>query len=139
MTTKIKKIIEMNRNGIAFVVGNGINRYLNNRDDLSWDDLLMQLWGKVPANKLAIKLNGVSLTEFYDILELKNTQNINLQKEAADLMADWKPSQHHIKITEKIKQVNAPILATNFEETFAKTFEYGLQRTKQEALTEVIL
>ena len=135
-TTEIKEIIERNRNDIAFIVGNGINRYPQNPNALSWDDLLIQLWDKVSLQTLTRRPNGISLTEFYDILELKNTQGINLQREAANFMTDWEPLQHHRNIAEKIKQINAPLLTTNFEETFAKTFDYRLLRTEQEGFTD---
>ena len=102
-TTEIKQIIERNRNDIAFVVGNGINRYPNNPNALSWDDLLIQLWDKVSLQTLTRRPNGISLTEFYDILELENTQDINLQREVTELMANWEPLNHHRIITDKIK------------------------------------
>lgn len=135
-TAEIKRIIEKNRDDIAFVVGNGINRYPNNPNSLSWNDLLIQLWSKVSLQTLTSIPNGISFTEFYDILELQNTRGINLQEEVADLMKNWEPINHHKIFTQKIKELNAPILTTNFEETFAKTFEYSLFRTEQDGFTD---
>lgn len=135
-TKEIKQIIERNRSDIAFVVGNGINRYPNNPNALSWDDLLIQLWDRVSLQTLTRRPNGISLTEFYDILELENTQDINLQVVVANLMTNWEPLNHHRIITQKIRELNAPILTTNFEETLAKTFEYSLLRTEQEGFTD---
>ena len=51
---------------------------------------------------------GISLTEFYDILKLENTQEINLQKEVADLMREWQPLDHHIQIINRMKELDAP-------------------------------
>jgi hypothetical protein len=135
-TKRIKKIIKTNKNDIAFLVGNGINRYPNNPNALSWEDLLIQLWDKVSPQTLTERPNGISLTEFYDILELENTQDINLQREVTKLMINWKPQNHHKIITDRIKALNAPILTTNFEETFAKTFDYRLLRTEKEGFTD---
>lgn len=136
-TTYIKKIIKDHKNDIAFVVGNGINRYSDNSKALSWDDLLNQLGEKVSSQKLKKRPNGISLTEFYDILEFEKTPDINLQEEVVKLMKDWKPLNHHRKITAKIKdELNAPILTTNFDETIAKTFNYKLVRTKKEGFTD---
>jgi hypothetical protein len=134
---KIKKIIKDNKNDIAFVVGNGINRYPKNPKALSWDDLLNQLWENVSPQTLKKLPNGISLTEFYDILELEKRPDINLQEEVVKIMKDWEPLNHHRKITAKIKdELNAPILTTNFDETIAKTFNYELFRTKQETKQE---
>lgn len=133
---QIKDIISRNQQDIAFVIGNGINRYPNNPNALSWDDLLIQLWEKVSLQTLTRRPNGISLTEFYDILELENSHDINLQKEVTELMKDWQPLNHHKIITDKIRLLDAPILTTNFEETFSKTFDYKLLRTEQDKFTD---
>ncbi|MAU15919.1 MAG: hypothetical protein CMH46_10325 [Muricauda sp.] len=135
-TAQIKKIIEQNKNDIAFVIGNGINRYPNNPNAISWDDLLIELWDKVSFQTLTRRPNGISLTEFYDILELENTQAINLQKEVSNVMDSWIPLDHHFQIVDQIRYLNAPILTTNFEETFAKTFQYELLRTDHDGFTD---
>jgi hypothetical protein len=135
-TREIKEIIDKNKNNIAFVIGNGINRYPNNPNELSWDDLLIQLWDKVSFQTLTKRPNGISLPEFYDIVELNNTQGINLQGEVCELMKNWEPLNHHKIIINRIKELNAPILTTNFEETFAKTFDYKLFRTEHEGFTD---
>jgi len=135
-TTEIKEIITRNQGDIAFVIGNGINRYSKHAEILSWDDLLMSLWEKVSLHTLTKRPNGVSLTEFYDILELENIHEKNMQKIVADLMSAWIPQSHHYLISARIKQLNAPILTTNFEETFAKTFGYQLLRTDQNSFTD---
>lgn len=134
--TNIKQIIEQNKDNIAFVVGNGINRYPDNPNALSWDELLIKLCSIVSSQTLTGRPNGISLTEFYDILELEKPQNIKLQREVTKLMENWEPQNHHRIITDRIKELNAPILTTNFEETFAKTFKYKLLRTEQEGFTD---
>jgi hypothetical protein len=108
-TTEIKKIIETNRDDIAFLVGNGINRYPYNPNALSWKDLLTKLWERTTLQTLTNLPNGISLTEFYDILELENSQDINSQREVTELMSVWEPLNHHRIITKSIKALNAPI------------------------------
>lgn len=136
-TDQIKEIIRQNQNDIAFIVGNGVNRYPNTPNALSWDDLLIQLWKKVlPESHLSSIPVGISLTEFYDVLELENTQDINLQKEVADLMRAWQPLNHHTQIIRRMKELDAPVLTTNFEETLARTFEYQQYRTEKEGFTD---
>ncbi|MNU14861.1 hypothetical protein D3C71_29810 [compost metagenome] len=134
--SEIKDIILSNRDNIAFIIGNGINRYPNNPHALSWDDLLMQLWDKVALQTLSRRPNGISLTEFYDILELENTRELQLQKEVALMLQDWQPSDHHRLITENIFGLNAPLLTTNFEETFSRTLSCSLLRTETEGFTD---
>lgn len=135
-TSEIKQIIAHNSHDIAFVAGNGINRYPNNPNALSWDDLLIQLWDKVSLHTLTRKPNGISMTEFYDILELENTRNISLQKAVANLMLDWQPLSHHRIIIEKIRQLNVPVLTTNFDDTLAKAFKSQLMKSTQEGFTD---
>jgi len=132
----IKKIIDANKNNIAFIIGNGINRYPDNPKALSWDDLLMELWNKVSFQTLSKKPKGVSMTEFYDILELENREDFNLQKEVVSMLKDWEPLPHHNLITSFIKNINSPILTTNFEETLAKTFESKLFRIEDGGFTD---
>lgn len=135
-TEKIKQIISRNKNDIAFVIGNGINRFPNNPKALSWDDLLMNLWNRVAEKPIKKKPIGVSITEFYDILELENKGKLNLQKEVVALMADWNPLSHHKQIVEYIHTLNAPLLTTNFEETLAKTSGYNLFRLEDTSFTD---
>ncbi|SDS20990.1 hypothetical protein SAMN04515667_1659 [Formosa sp. Hel1_31_208] len=96
----------------------------------------MQLWDKVSLQTLTKKPNGISSTEFYDVLELENTRDLNLQKEVTKIMNHWAPFKHHQLIIDKIRTLNAPILTTNFEETFARTFDYQLLRTDSKGFTD---
>lgn len=132
----IKNIINNNRNDIAFVIGNGINRFPNNPDALSWEDLLITLWHQVSLQTLSIRPDGISTTEFYDILDLENTSDINLQKNVTNILKDWKPRNHHRLITEKIAEINAPILTTNYEDTLAKTINCNLYRIEESKFTD---
>lgn len=134
--SEIKEIIHNNRESIAFIIGNGINRYPNNPHALSWDDLLMRLWDKVALQTLTRRPNGISLTEFYDILELENVRELQLQKEVAHMLHGWQPSDHHRLITQSICNLNVPLLTTNFEETFARTLSCALMRTETEGFTD---
>ncbi|SHL95733.1 hypothetical protein [Mucilaginibacter sp. OK098] len=118
----LRNIIERNRNDIAFIVGNGINRYPNNPDAISWDHLLLKLWQKFApdAFKGDRVPKGITLTEFYDLLDLSNaqlepTQVYAIQKEAASIMNDWNFRPHHREFILKAIELNAPVLTTNFD------------------------
>ncbi|MFC2094391.1 hypothetical protein ACFLSH_02055 [Bacteroidota bacterium] len=115
----LKNIINRNKSEIAFLIGNGINRYQSNSNVLSWDSLLIKLlkkFTKLTNRKIPA---GISTTEFYDILELESPDNIingfAIQKEVTALMQNWNPLPHHKKILNKIFSINAPVLTTNFD------------------------
>ncbi|WP_153847808.1 hypothetical protein [Sphingobacterium paramultivorum] len=118
---ELRGYINSHSDSIAFIVGNGINRFNSDRI-LSWDDLLQQLWHRVTDKEIYIRPTGISLTEFYDILELKNNDSeIDLQKIVSQLLENWSPLQHHNNIVNKIRELNAPLLTTNFDEVLAHT------------------
>ena len=71
-TEDIKTIIEENHHDIAFLIGNGINRYKNSQT-MAWGDLLKKIGGKefedfVSNEKGQVK-EGISYTEIFDALE----------------------------------------------------------------------
>lgn len=66
---ELKQIISENKNNIAFVIGNGIH-YQYHDCDITWDGLLKELW-KEYTGEDNIDLDGISFTEFYDIIEMK--------------------------------------------------------------------
>lgn len=122
----LKRYIAYNKNTVAFVIGNGINRY-HNILSLSWEHLLLELWSTVTTQSLQIRPSGISVTEFYDILELLNAnQEIDLQKEVANLLKGWSPLPHHQQIIHKIKKWNTPILTTNYDESLSGTGNFQL-------------
>lgn len=67
-TKEINDIISQNKDNIAFLIGNGIHYQYKDSDE-SWKDLLIDLWKKFVSNEIDIP-KGISLTEFYDIIEL---------------------------------------------------------------------
>ena len=135
----VKQIIKDHIENIAFVTGNGINRYGLTEGNSSWDQLLLELWRKVVGEYKNNVPLGISLTEFYDILELNNTNNgsaINLQKEFCNLMNEWSFQQHHINFIKFAIRFNTPILTTNFENTFQKAGKLNLYRTSTKGFTD---
>lgn len=123
----IQKLIDENSDHLAFVLGNGINRYGNN-NALSWDDLLMQLWEKVSKEKLSERPEGCSLTEFYDVLNIKNKRKIDLGKEVSSLLQSWKAMEQHKLMVDTIAKGNVPLLTTNFDATLARAHEMKLRK-----------
>jgi hypothetical protein len=116
---EIKNIIEQNENEIAFIVGNGINRYPNNPIAISWDELLLKLWDKFSPDVFNEMPKGMTITEFYDLLDIANgdsiSTNFNIQKEACNILTDWNYKEHHKKFINKALEIKAPVLTTNFD------------------------
>ena len=133
---EIRKLIRENKKTIAFIIGNGVNRYPNNPNALSWDDLLLNLWNRVSSLRLVSRPSGISLTEFYDILELENNQNIKLRKEVSNLMNLWEPNLHHRRMIRRIKELNIPILTTNYDESLAKSARLRLFKISDQGFTD---
>lgn len=65
----IRKIISDNERDLAFIIGNGINLYFNKKT--SWEDLLLHLWNENKERPMKPITEGISFTEFFDILELR--------------------------------------------------------------------
>ncbi|MEJ5144643.1 hypothetical protein [Sphingobacterium sp. MYb388] len=112
-------IINNNSNDLAFIVGNGINRYPNNPSAISWDDLLVKLWQKFAPDIFNRVPKGMTITEFYDLLDLANdnesTSNFQIQKEASSLLGNWPFASHHKIFMEKARELEIPVLTTNFD------------------------
>lgn len=118
----MRQLLEAHNSDIALVVGNGINRYRVPSGHNSWDDLLTILARKYLNPNYEGVPSGLSLTEFYDVLELRTRScraGSSLQSEFCSLMSAWEPLPQHVWITKWAMRVKAPILTTNFEPTLA--------------------
>ena len=127
-STYIKDIILQNRDNIAFIIGNGIH-YQYRDCSISWEELLKDLWNDYVEEKRNIP-KGTSLTEFYDILELnrfgssqgvipQNSKQVIQQRNSVKQNVSSKfPSKDAYGLQaciERIKELNTPILTTNFD------------------------
>ena len=128
---KICEILQQSYKDIALVIGNGINRYRTIKGGNSWDELLGDL-ARIYLDPLHLEIpRGVSLTEFYDILELaalRINNNENIQQQFCELMAYWQYQEQHKYIAEWASYYNVPILTTNFEGTIGQSVNCELHR-----------
>ena len=85
----IRALLRKEKKHIAFVIGNGIHRYRPTPKPLSLDDLLLNLWRKTTGQRMLQRPEGISSTEFYDLLELRNTQRLPVQKEISAPQKEW--------------------------------------------------
>ena len=114
----INSIFSRHKNDLAFILGNGINLHYN-KDNVSWTDLLLDLWDAHSFNTQSVIPSGITLTEFYDVLEIQNYARENfsgvLQKDVANRMGEWIPNESQNLILNKIKNLDSPLLTTNFD------------------------
>lgn len=134
----MKSILDKHGRQLALVIGNGVNRYGDSGGANSWADLLIKLAKRYLPARLREVPDGVTLTEFYDVLELKKPKSASvapLQQQFCDLMSKWMPFEHHRQIVAWAKDRDAPILTTNFERIMADAGNCTLRRTRKGGFT----
>ena len=135
----IKSIFSRNKNDLAFILGNGIN-YHYNKSNVSWTDLLLDLWGEYSFNTQSTIPEGISFTEFYDALEIQNYAESNfsniLQKSVVAKMEKWEPNKSQNLILNRIKELNAPLLTTNFDDLIPKSLDLNFHKLTDEGFTD---
>lgn len=124
----VQSILNRNQSNIALVIGNGINRYGSCGN--SWEDILNELRQR-HAPSMAEAEKGISLTEFYDILELNTESSVSniLQKDFCNAIGKLRPSVHHSYIVSWAKKSNLPILTTNFDDNLGVAGDCGKHKT----------
>lgn len=135
----LRQIINERSSNVAFVIGNGINRFNEEKRRSSWDELLYSLWKKYSGNNLSEIPKGISLTEFYDLLEMEaSTKNndINFQREFCSPLSTWKYREHHKTIVSRAMSLGIPILTTNFDSLLSRSLDLDFYRFKQEPFTD---
>lgn len=136
---KIKHIIKSNKEDIAFLVGNGINLHYT-PSNLSWDDLLLSLWGKYAFRTKSSIPKGVSLTEFYDALEIENYSqpdfSSKLQKYVRELLKDWQPNKKQNILLKRIQELNAPLLTTNIDSLIPRSLDLNFYNMNGKKFTD---
>lgn len=136
----MKTLLRKYRTNIALVIGNGINLYSQARHTNSWHDLLVTLAkNHSRGKKIRAVPKGVTLTEFYDVLELKSTLSNSggsLQQQFCDLMKSWRYYEHHERIVQWAQRADAPILTTNFEQVLSDAGKCRLYRTRKGGFTD---
>ncbi len=119
-----QELVRTKRHNVALVIGNGINRYGNASDTNSWNELLIGLAQKYSMAVAPCIPSGITLTEFYDLLELKSghaTKTGSLQQDFCSPMQSWVPYKHHKRIVSWAKENCSPILTTNFDDVLARS------------------
>ncbi|KUM53921.1 hypothetical protein AR688_19770 [Rheinheimera sp. EpRS3] len=121
----------------ALIIGNGVNLYNAADGANNWLQLLLQLWRNRIGDVKQEAMEGISLTEFYDVLDLKvASSNKSLQAEFCEGMAHWQAKDHHRNIVRWAMDNQCPILTTNFENTLSDALGLKLHRLKALRFTD---
>ncbi len=117
----IQNELRFNKHHLAFFVGNGINRYAYDKAkmpqaNLSWNDLLLDVWRQIQGNPSLTNISkGISLTEFYNIMEMEAGDIDKVRMKIVDIIETWKPVQYHEWLQHTMIDWNVPLLTTNFD------------------------
>lgn len=115
----LKGLLSSQSSNVALVVGNGINRF-GAAEANSWDSLLMQIAADCRVSVDAVP-RGTTLTEFYDVLNLKTTGRTgDLAAKFCTLMAKWEPLDHHKTVMDWAGRHAVPVLTTNFDDVLSR-------------------
>lgn len=135
--TNIPDILREHRNEVAIVVGNGVHRYKPKNTSNSWRSLIQSLSDKYLGE--TIPKTGISLTEIYDLIDLKRPQRGDgkpLQIEFCELMKDWAPSNCHRQLVDWAINNDTPILTTNFDNVLGVAAGSELRYTERRGRTD---
>lgn len=113
-----KRVLERKRDDcLAFIVGNGINRHAySSTKNVSWEDMLLYLWSKVSGKTISTISEGVSYTEFYNIVGLEGIDIDGLRKAVVEYTdSNYKPARYHHWLCKKLQKWDVPVLTTNFD------------------------
>ena len=125
-----KKTLSDNRAELAFIAGNGINRFAYGDDaQVSWNDMLLEVWQQISDKKLTEIPEGITLTEFYDMMELEAGSFDKVRRKVVGFFEKWKPADYHHWLQERLARWNVPLLTTNFD----RNMNAGLTMHKMES------
>ena len=139
MIAHTQSILEEHKDDLAFIIGNGINLYYKN-EGISWNDLLLELWEEKSLETTNQIPEGISFTEFYDALEIQNAAITNfsssLQKAVKTKMEDWQFNPAQNRILKAIKDKDAPLLTTNFDDLIPRSLDLQFFKNKTHSFTD---
>lgn len=132
---QIRDILYNNYQDIAFIIGNGINLHFFNGEIPSWNSLVCNMWRSHLDNNVG-NINGVTLTELYDLLELKYCQEKDtiqkkrneLKKEVVSQFNKQLSNTDLSTLAKRIHDWEAPILTTNFDTIIASSLNLNMKR-----------
>lgn len=135
--TTIKQTLSRNKSDLAFIVGNGINRFAYAEEqDVSWNRLLLDVWEQITDKTLSDISTGISLTEFYDIMEFEAGSSENVKAKVAEHIEKWKPKEYHSWLQKKIEEWDVPLLTTNFDRNLDNGLRFNRLEIENRGFTD---
>lgn len=137
----IRKIIDANKNDIAFVIGNGINHHV--KTGRTWDELLLKLWNDNLNGGKEIIPEGIAYTEFFDVLDINikksnifrhEPKKVDLQMALKKELLKWNWDKTQNVMLNQIRKFDVPLLTTNFDENISKSMELKMQNNKGDSI-----
>jgi len=133
-------IDSLNYSDLAFLIGNGINRYPADPQNRSWNSLLKNIYNDLTDDYISEIPKGIHLTEFYELILLKQKSGKNKKNKLKDLrglfldyLDNWDVnSNHYLKIMDSIKELNVPVMTTNFDDLLEKTTNSSISWTMKD-------
>lgn len=121
----IRQELQDNLYHLAFLIGNGVNIYSIGNNDCSWDSILSEAWNGISGKTFNNK-KGITLTEFYDILELKNSYKnaSELKRAIVNPIVSMPHTPKHDTIQNYLEHWGQPVLTTNYD----NNINYGLNK-----------
>lgn len=112
----IRQELQDNLYHLAFLIGNGVNIYSIGNNDCSWDSILSEAWNGISGKTFNNK-KGITLTEFYDILELKNSYKnpSELKRAIVNPIVSMPHTPKHDTIQNYLEHWGQPVLTTNYD------------------------
>lgn len=146
---ELKNVLSDRKKNLAFIFGNGINRYAwiqaSDNSDISWEGMLLNLWKDVCDedflirdynNNPKIPDEEITYTEFFNILEnilqvenrkLPKNKRVGLKKRTKNYVIDHINSvkQYHIDLQRQLeKNFNCPVMTTNYDYNLGVGLEF---------------
>lgn len=114
----IRSIIYEYREDLAFIIGNGVNRFAyHEKSGISWNDILLSLWQHYAQNSPHFNEmpNGISNIEFYNLLELCADKSKTIKMDLSDIITRWVPETYHSHLQSALRSLDVPVLTTNYD------------------------
>ena len=112
----IRNVFHQKRSNLAFIIGNGVNRYQSTNTSASWKDLLLHLHYKVTGKRLTTIEDGILYTEFYNLLLMDEKTVEMVRQEVIEFTKQhYHPSAYHQQLQKILMEWQVPVLTTNFD------------------------
>lgn len=75
---------------------------------------MLDAWEEASFSTVTNIDDGITYTEFYDLLELESTPK-SVTKSIINAIEDWGTTAYHNSLCEALVKLNKPVLTTNFD------------------------